>query len=164
MAQRFGLQSRLSERHAQQAGLHRALGAAWLTAPALVGVHRQRHLLFAVLGAQGQALRAGRCRRGQLGIGRADDLAVGNALRQAAEGHHHLVRRNRLGIGLGGAALAVVVQVQQVAAVLPLVCIALHHGIEHRAVYLRRGLCGQRKRPVPYAASLQAGAARLPCG
>lgn len=43
-------------------------------------------------------------------------------------------------MGLGRAALAVVVQVQQIAAVLPLVWVSVHHRIEHRAVHLRRGL------------------------
>jgi len=47
---------------------------------------------------------------------------------------------NWLGMGLGRAALAVVVQVQQIAAVLPLVWVSFHHRIEHRAMHLRRGL------------------------
>ena len=43
-------------------------------------------------------------------------------------------------MGLGRAALAVVVQVQQIAAVLPLVWVSFHHRIEHRAAHLRCGL------------------------
>ena len=43
-------------------------------------------------------------------------------------------------MGLGRAALAVVVQVQQIAAVLPLDWVSFHHRIEHRAMHLRCGL------------------------
>lgn len=66
MTKRVGLQGRLPERHAQQAFIGR-MGLrgwqGWCRRGALAGVHRQRHLLFAVLGTLSQLLRVGRCGR-----------------------------------------------------------------------------------------------------
>ena len=51
MAKRVGLQSSLPERHGQQAFIGLCGWQGWCRRGALAGVHRQRHLPFAVLGA-----------------------------------------------------------------------------------------------------------------
>jgi len=85
-----------------------------------------------------QSQGAGRCQFGQSGIGRTDDLTVGNAPRQALEGGWHQVGCNRLCMSRGG-----VIQVRQMAAARSFVGIALYQGHERSAVRLGSSLCEQ---------------------
>ena len=88
-------------------------------------------LLFAVLGALGEALGTCRGQGGELGVSGGQDLAAGDALGQRVEGDDHLVVANGLGMRHAGLAFAVVAQVEQIAGVVPAGVVCGHHGVKH---------------------------------